>query len=80
MTLEEAQRTALQPHYARTPDHRVTALRAHHDDDAMQIASAEVYPCHIKYPPGSAAHFSSGHTEITQFTLADRTVAAPGEG
>ncbi|MFZ2176252.1 MAG: cyclopropane mycolic acid synthase family methyltransferase [Rhodococcus sp. (in: high G+C Gram-positive bacteria)] len=59
---------ALQPHYARTLDLWVQALRARHDD-AVRIASEEVYQRYIKYLTGSAAHFRSGHIDVMQFTL-----------
>lgn len=70
---------ALQPHYARTLDHWVEALQARHDE-AVQIASEEVYQRYIKYLTGSAAHFRSGHIDVMQFTLVkspDGSVAPP---
>jgi len=59
---------ALQPHYARTLDLWAQALRAHHDE-AVAVASEEVYQRYLKYLTGSAAHFRSGHIDVMQFTL-----------
>lgn len=58
----------LQPHYARTLDCWAEALRDHRDE-AIAIASEEVYERYMKYLTGSAAHFRSGHIDVVQFTL-----------
>ncbi|MFD9664408.1 hypothetical protein ACFWAY_22725 [Rhodococcus sp. NPDC059968] len=50
------------------PVDRVQALRAHHDE-AVQIASAEVYQWYITYLTCSAAHFGSGHIGVMPVTL-----------
>lgn len=59
---------ALQPHYARTLDCWVEALRKHHDE-AGQVASEQVYQRYLRYLTGSAEYFRSGHLDVMQFTL-----------
>ncbi|WP_327120373.1 cyclopropane mycolic acid synthase family methyltransferase [Nocardia sp. NBC_01730] len=58
----------LQPHYARTLDCWAAALRDHRDE-AIALASEEVYERYMKYLTGCAAYFRSGHIDVMQFTL-----------
>ncbi|MFC0453695.1 cyclopropane mycolic acid synthase family methyltransferase [Rhodococcus jostii] len=58
----------LQSHYARTLDRWSGALAARHDD-AVRIASEEVYQRYMKYLTGCADQFRSGRVDVMQFTL-----------
>ncbi|MFQ6395789.1 cyclopropane mycolic acid synthase family methyltransferase [Nocardia sp. KC 131] len=58
----------LRLHYARTLDLWAARLRDRHDD-AVRVASEEIYERYIKYLTGCAAYFRSGHFDIMQFTL-----------
>ncbi|WP_072691321.1 cyclopropane mycolic acid synthase family methyltransferase [Rhodococcus marinonascens] len=58
----------LQSHYARTLDLWAAALAARHDD-AVQIASEEIYQRYMKYLTGCADRFRSGHVDVMQFSL-----------
>jgi cyclopropane-fatty-acyl-phospholipid synthase len=55
-------------HYARTLDHWAQALADHHNE-AVRVASEEVYARYLKYLTGCADHFRSGHLDVMQFTL-----------
>ncbi|WP_169693730.1 class I SAM-dependent methyltransferase [Rhodococcus opacus] len=71
---------ALQPHNARTLDDRVQALRPHHDE-AVSIASEEVYQRYITHLTGSAAHIGSGHIDAIPLTPGQDGIGSvcPGE-
>lgn len=58
----------LRLHYARTLDHWAEALVGQHNE-AVRIASEEVYARYLKYLTGCADHFRSGHLDVMQFTL-----------
>ncbi|WP_063019551.1 cyclopropane mycolic acid synthase family methyltransferase [Nocardia niwae] len=58
----------LRPHYARTLDCWAEALRAHREE-AIALASEEVYQRYIKYLTGCAAQFRAGRIDVVQFTL-----------
>jgi cyclopropane-fatty-acyl-phospholipid synthase len=62
---------SLQPHYARTLDLWAAALRERHDD-AVAIASEQVYQRYMKYLTGCAELFRDGYTDVCQFTLHKR--------
>ena len=59
----------LRLHYARTLDQWAHALADQHDE-AVRIASEEVYARYLKYLTGCARYFRSGHIDVMQFTLA----------
>lgn len=59
---------SLQPHYARTLDCWAQALAARHDD-AVAIASEEMYERYMKYLTGCADQFRCGLIDVMQFTL-----------
>ncbi|MBJ8342742.1 class I SAM-dependent methyltransferase [Antrihabitans sp. YC3-6] len=58
----------LQLHYARTLDLWAEALSAQRDE-AISIASEEVYDRYMKYLTGSSSRFRIGHINVMQFTL-----------
>ncbi|WP_433759664.1 cyclopropane mycolic acid synthase family methyltransferase [Nocardia sp. CA-135398] len=59
----------LRLHYARTLDQWAHALVNHHNE-AVRIASEEVYARYLKYLTGCAGYFRSGHIDVMQFTMA----------
>ncbi|WP_433710983.1 cyclopropane mycolic acid synthase family methyltransferase [Nocardia sp. CA-084685] len=59
----------LRLHYARTLDQWADALVDHHDE-AVRIASEEVYARYLEYLTGCAQYFRSGHLDVMQFTMA----------
>jgi cyclopropane-fatty-acyl-phospholipid synthase len=59
---------SLQPHYARTLDLWAEALAAHRDD-AVRLASEQVYQRYIKYLTGCADNFRRRLIDVQQFTL-----------
>ncbi|MFE7798055.1 cyclopropane mycolic acid synthase family methyltransferase [Nocardia sp. NPDC057440] len=59
---------ALRLHYARTLDLWAQALR-HRHDEAVRIASEEIYERYMKYLTGCAAYFRKGNIDVMQFTL-----------
>ncbi|MEU5842648.1 cyclopropane mycolic acid synthase family methyltransferase [Rhodococcus sp. NPDC047139] len=59
---------SLQPHYARTLDMWTRALESRHDD-AVRMASEEVYQRYIKYLTGCAENFRRRLIDVQQFTL-----------
>ncbi|MEE2033173.1 cyclopropane mycolic acid synthase family methyltransferase [Rhodococcus chondri] len=59
---------SLQPHYARTLDRWARALESHHDD-AVRLASEEVYQRYIEYLTGCAENFRRRLIDVQQFTL-----------
>jgi cyclopropane-fatty-acyl-phospholipid synthase len=59
---------SLQPHYARTLDAWAAALAAHHDE-AVQIASDEMYQTYMRYLTGCADRFRWRHIDVRQYTL-----------
>jgi cyclopropane-fatty-acyl-phospholipid synthase len=61
-------RQSLQPHYAKTLDLWAAALEAH-QDEAIQVASEEVYERYMKYLTGCANSFRTGYIDVNQFTL-----------
>jgi cyclopropane-fatty-acyl-phospholipid synthase len=61
-------RQSLQPHYAKTLDLWAAALEAH-KDDAIEVASEEVYERYMKYLTGCANSFRVGYIDVNQFTL-----------
>ena len=58
----------LQQHYARTLDHWAAALQKR-EDDAVRIASREVFDTYMKYLTGCADYFRNGYIDVMQFTL-----------
>ncbi|MFI6959473.1 cyclopropane mycolic acid synthase family methyltransferase [Nocardia sp. NPDC050408] len=58
----------LRLHYARTLDQWADALVDHHDE-AVRIASEEVYARYLEYLTGCAQYFRSGHLDVMQFTM-----------
>jgi cyclopropane fatty-acyl-phospholipid synthase-like methyltransferase len=58
MTLEEAQIAKID-----------LALGNAHKDEAIKIASGEVYERYMKYLTGCANSFRTGHIDVNQFTL-----------
>jgi cyclopropane-fatty-acyl-phospholipid synthase len=61
-------RQSLQPHYAKTLDLWAAALEAH-KDEAIEVASEEVYERYMKYLTGCANSFRVGYIDVNQFTL-----------
>ena len=61
-------RQSLQPHYAKTLDLWAAALEAH-QEEAIQVASEEVYERYMKYLTGCANSFRTGYIDVNQFTL-----------
>jgi cyclopropane-fatty-acyl-phospholipid synthase len=61
-------RQSLQPHYAKTLELWAAALEAH-QDEAIQVASEEVYERYMKYLTGCAKSFRTGYIDVNQFTL-----------
>ncbi len=61
-------RQSLQPHYAKTLELWAAALEAH-QDEAIQVASEEVYERYMKYLTGCANSFRIGYIDVNQFTL-----------
>jgi cyclopropane-fatty-acyl-phospholipid synthase len=61
-------RQSLQPHYAKTLDLWADALGAH-KDEAIKVASGEVYERYMKYLTGCANSFRTGYIDVNQFTL-----------
>jgi cyclopropane-fatty-acyl-phospholipid synthase len=61
-------RQSLQPHYAKTLDLWAAALEAHRDE-AIEVASEEVYERYMKYLTGCANAFRTGYIDVNQFTL-----------
>ena len=61
-------RQSLQPHYAKTLELWAAALEAH-QDEAIQVASEEVYERYMKYLTGCANSFRTGYIDVNQFTL-----------
>jgi cyclopropane-fatty-acyl-phospholipid synthase len=61
-------RQSLQPHYAKTLDLWAEALEAH-KDEAIKVASGEVYERYMKYLTGCANSFRIGYIDVNQFTL-----------
>lgn len=59
---------SLQPHYARTLDLWAQALESRRDD-AVRMASDEVYQRYIRYLTGCAANFRRRLIDVQQFTL-----------
>ncbi|CAN5669397.1 cyclopropane mycolic acid synthase family methyltransferase [soil metagenome] len=59
---------SLRPHYAKTLDIWAEALESRRDE-AIAIASVEVYDNYIKYLTGCADLFRAGNTDVCQFTL-----------
>ncbi|MEV6427329.1 cyclopropane mycolic acid synthase family methyltransferase [Nocardia sp. NPDC051463] len=59
---------SLRLHYARTLDLWAQALRDRHDD-AVRIASEEIYQRYMKYLTGCATYFRKGNIDVMQFTL-----------
>lgn len=59
---------SLQPHYARTLDLWARALEARRND-AVRMASEEVYQRYIRYLTGCAANFRRRLIDVQQFTL-----------
>jgi cyclopropane-fatty-acyl-phospholipid synthase len=59
---------ALQPHYARTLDLWAAALQDRHEE-AVQVASEEVYQRYVKYLTGCAELFRDGYTDVRQHIL-----------
>lgn len=59
---------SLQPHYARTLDLWARALKARRND-AVRMASEEVYQRYIRYLTGCAANFRRRLIDVQQFTL-----------
>lgn len=59
---------SLQPHYAHTLDLWARALESRHDD-AVRLASEEVYQRYMKYLTGCAENFRRRLIDIAQFTL-----------
>ncbi|MGJ0121156.1 cyclopropane mycolic acid synthase family methyltransferase [Williamsia sp. MIQD14] len=66
-TVEKIQ--PLQQHYARTLDIWADALQKRRDD-AIRIASEDVYNTYIHYLTGCADYFRNGYIDVMQFTLA----------
>ena len=64
---------SLQPHYARTLDLWAKALEEHHDD-AVQLASEEVYQRYLRYLTGCAANFRRRLIDVQQFTLVKQSL------
>ncbi|MGY4103657.1 cyclopropane mycolic acid synthase family methyltransferase [Nocardia sp. R16R-3T] len=58
----------LRLHYARTLDQWAHALVDHHNE-AVRIASEDVYARYLKYLTGCAQYFRSGHIDVMQFTM-----------
>jgi cyclopropane-fatty-acyl-phospholipid synthase len=58
---------SLQPHYARTLDAWAANLEAARDQ-AVALASAEVYDAYMRYLTGCARYFRTGHLDVVQFT------------
>ncbi|MEV4130317.1 cyclopropane mycolic acid synthase family methyltransferase [Nocardia sp. NPDC049707] len=58
----------LRLHYARTLDHWADALVDNHNE-AVRIASEEVYVRYLNYLTGCAEYFRSGHIDVMQFTM-----------
>ena len=61
-------RQSLQPHYAKTLELWAAALEAH-QEEAIQVASEEVYERYMKYLTGCANSFRTGYIDVNQFTL-----------
>ena len=61
-------RQSLQPHYAKTLDLWAEALEAH-KDEAVEVASGEVYERYMTYLTGCADSFRTGYIDVNQFTL-----------
>ena len=62
---------SLQPHYARTLDIWSANLAARRDD-AVRVASQDLYDTYQHYLTGCARYFKSGHIDVMQFTLAPK--------
>jgi cyclopropane-fatty-acyl-phospholipid synthase len=61
-------RQSLQPHYAITLDLWAVALESK-KDEAIKVASEEVYERYMKYLTGCANSFRTGYIDVNQFTL-----------
>jgi cyclopropane-fatty-acyl-phospholipid synthase len=61
-------RQSLQPHYAKTLELWAAALEAH-QEEAIQVASEEVYERYMKYLTGCANSLRTGYIDVNQFTL-----------
>ncbi|NMD97805.1 methyltransferase domain-containing protein [Rhodococcus sp. BL-253-APC-6A1W] len=59
---------SLQPHYVHTLDLWARALKARHDE-AVELASEEVYQRYMRYLTGCAENFRRGLIDLQQFTL-----------
>jgi cyclopropane-fatty-acyl-phospholipid synthase len=59
---------SLQLHYARTLEQWAVSLEAARDE-AIAVASRDVYELYMKYLVGCARYFRSGHLDLMQFTL-----------
>lgn len=57
----------LQPHYVKTLDTWAANLEAA-EDEAIEVASEEVYERFLKYLTGCADLFRQGYTDVVQFT------------
>ncbi|WP_028479832.1 cyclopropane mycolic acid synthase family methyltransferase [Nocardia sp. CNY236] len=58
----------LQPHYVRTLECWSESLQAHRDE-AIALASEEVYERYLKYLTGAAEQFRAGRINVMQFTM-----------
>ena len=59
----------LQLHYARTLDYWSAALQKQRED-AIRMASPQVYDTYIKYLSGCGDYFRNGYLDVIQFSLA----------
>lgn len=65
---EVARVQSLRLHYARTLDMWMAALAARREE-AIAIASPDIYHMYERYLTGCARHFRTGHIDVMQFTL-----------
>jgi cyclopropane-fatty-acyl-phospholipid synthase len=63
---------SLRPHYARTLDAWAAALETSHAP-AVAVTSQDVYDTYMRYLTGCAHYFRSGHIDVIQFTLTNRS-------